>query len=308
MLFPTRADERFGVSGQVSEFGGLCGKHLSADGTMLMFSTFDEVKATLSRLCMGSGLQQFSRFFHWMKTTAFPSARNKCPNASCEALLYLRKKLKKANGEKDPGNFTSWEKNPYRWRFLDRHEMPGCSEAERVKMTKEGGLEVVVRPEQKPFRYLMLLILMFTQIGDLVVDPFMGVGSTAVACLLTGRRFWGCDKDPQAVHCARVRLKGLKDQLRAGNCSLKPAYTWDMFKAKYFESAPETIMNEDKKVFAAEKDIEKSGMKDEELLPSVDVKTQEEVVGRLREHVRARVAEADQGDPMSEGKSPEESV
>ena len=35
--------------------------------------------------------------------------------------------------------------------------------------------------------------------GDLVVDPAMGGGTTAVACHQLGRRFIGCDIDPDAV-------------------------------------------------------------------------------------------------------------
>lgn len=42
--------------------------------------------------------------------------------------------------------------------------------------------------------------------GDLVVDPFMGGGSTGVACALTGRRFIGCDIDADHVEATRERL------------------------------------------------------------------------------------------------------
>lgn len=45
-----------------------------------------------------------------------------------------------------------------------------------------------------------------TQPGDLVVDPFMGTGTTGVACRELGRRFIGCDNDADAVAAARRRL------------------------------------------------------------------------------------------------------
>jgi SAM-dependent methyltransferase len=45
-----------------------------------------------------------------------------------------------------------------------------------------------------------------TEPGDLVVDPFLGAGTTALACRQLGRRFVGCDKDPDAVRIARERL------------------------------------------------------------------------------------------------------
>jgi site-specific DNA-methyltransferase (adenine-specific) len=50
------------------------------------------------------------------------------------------------------------------------------------------------------------LVETFSQPGDHVVDPFLGSGTTAVACKQLGRRFTGCDVDPAAVATARERL------------------------------------------------------------------------------------------------------
>jgi adenine-specific DNA-methyltransferase len=46
-----------------------------------------------------------------------------------------------------------------------------------------------------------------TNPGDLVVDPFMGVGSTAVAAVLTGRRAAGSDLDSTYIDEARNRVR-----------------------------------------------------------------------------------------------------
>lgn len=50
------------------------------------------------------------------------------------------------------------------------------------------------------------LVESFTAPGDLVVDPFLGGGTTAVVCKALGRRFVGCDVDAAAVASTRVRL------------------------------------------------------------------------------------------------------
>jgi DNA methylase len=50
------------------------------------------------------------------------------------------------------------------------------------------------------------LIRMTTNPGDLVADPFLGGGSTAVACLKTGRRFYGGDLNPHALRLAVARI------------------------------------------------------------------------------------------------------
>jgi hypothetical protein len=42
--------------------------------------------------------------------------------------------------------------------------------------------------------------------GELIVDPFLGSGTTAAAAVLEGRRFLGCDIDPGCVETTRRRL------------------------------------------------------------------------------------------------------
>jgi ParB family chromosome partitioning protein len=51
------------------------------------------------------------------------------------------------------------------------------------------------------------IVQRFTEPGDLVVDPFLGSGTTALACLQLGRRFIGCDLDADAVAIARRRVQ-----------------------------------------------------------------------------------------------------
>lgn len=50
------------------------------------------------------------------------------------------------------------------------------------------------------------LVERLTRPGDLVVDPFLGGGTTAVVCRDLGRRFIGCDVDAAAVHTSRERV------------------------------------------------------------------------------------------------------
>lgn len=50
------------------------------------------------------------------------------------------------------------------------------------------------------------IVTRFTDPGDLVFDPFLGGGTTAIACRELGRRFIGCDTDTAAVAASRERL------------------------------------------------------------------------------------------------------
>jgi hypothetical protein len=42
--------------------------------------------------------------------------------------------------------------------------------------------------------------------GELVVDPFLGSGTTAIAAALSGRRAWGCELDEARADVARGRI------------------------------------------------------------------------------------------------------
>ena len=61
-------------------------------------------------------------------------------------------------------------------------------------------------PTQKPVSLMAWLIEQYTQPGDLVLDPFMGSGTTGVACVRTGRRFIGIEIDPGYFAIAQRRI------------------------------------------------------------------------------------------------------
>ncbi|MGH9051888.1 MAG: DNA-methyltransferase, partial [Acidimicrobiia bacterium] len=62
-------------------------------------------------------------------------------------------------------------------------------------------------PAPFPVELPRRLIKLYTYPGDLIVDPFAGSGTTAVAARLTGRRFLAVDIDPDYVELARRRLE-----------------------------------------------------------------------------------------------------
>lgn len=62
-------------------------------------------------------------------------------------------------------------------------------------------------PTPKPKHFIKKLIRMFTKEEDLILDPFIGSGSTAVACKQLKRRFIGLEINPKYVKLANGRLK-----------------------------------------------------------------------------------------------------
>lgn len=51
-----------------------------------------------------------------------------------------------------------------------------------------------------------LLVNKFTSKGDSILDPFLGSGTTALACLQLGRDFVGCDIDPECIAITQKRV------------------------------------------------------------------------------------------------------
>ncbi|NLV55003.1 MAG: site-specific DNA-methyltransferase [Acidimicrobiales bacterium] len=65
----------------------------------------------------------------------------------------------------------------------------------------------VGHPAPFPVALPQRLIELYTYADDLVLDPFLGSGTTAVAAVRTGRRFVGYDLDPAYVAIARRRVE-----------------------------------------------------------------------------------------------------
>lgn len=66
-----------------------------------------------------------------------------------------------------------------------------------------------LHPTEKAVSILRPLVESFSRRGDLVLDPFSGSGSTAVAAALSGRRYLGIELEHSYCELARRRLAGL---------------------------------------------------------------------------------------------------
>ena len=62
-------------------------------------------------------------------------------------------------------------------------------------------------PTQKPVDLLEIFIEQSTNENDLILDPFMGSGSTGVACVKLNRRFIGIELDGNHFNTAKYRIE-----------------------------------------------------------------------------------------------------
>lgn len=67
-----------------------------------------------------------------------------------------------------------------------------------------------IHPTQKAIDVIERLVKYHSKKGDVVLDPFMGAGTTAVACKKMNRDFVGCDNNGNYVKLANQRVKSIK--------------------------------------------------------------------------------------------------
>jgi len=78
-------------------------------------------------------------------------------------------------------------------------------------------------PTQKPLEIVERMVLSSCPPGGLVLDPFAGSGTTAVACLRHGRRFAGFEINPDYVRVAHKRIAATMPLSRPADANPTPA-------------------------------------------------------------------------------------
>lgn len=78
-----------------------------------------------------------------------------------------------------------------------------CRHRGFLKDSKE---TLVAHPTQKALEVMKWCIELFSKPGDTILDPFMGSGTTGVACALLGRNFIGIERDPKYIDIAKRRI------------------------------------------------------------------------------------------------------
>jgi site-specific DNA-methyltransferase (adenine-specific) len=101
------------------------------------------------------------------------------------------------NGEKH-----TWRPHPGGAKPRDVIEIP---------TTCNGMNETTPHPTQKPEELLRKLVLASSNEGNLVIDPFLGSGTTAVVAEQLKRRWLGCDLSREYCHWAIERIEVVKD-------------------------------------------------------------------------------------------------
>lgn len=99
-----------------------------------------------------------------------------------------------------------------------------------IPNVKSNHVEKTIHPCQFPVELVERLVLSMTDPGDWVLDPFIGVGTSAIAALMHGRRALGAEISPEYMNVAHERIAAAE----AGTLKIRP-----MERAVYDPNVPQ---------------------------------------------------------------------
>jgi len=146
-----------------------------------VFSDTESTHLWRAALCDGEGGLEYVRTAFWRKVGGAPQFTGDRPAVSCEAITLCHQAGRK------------------RWNGGGRH---GFYEVPIVV-----GHSGRVHTTQKPEPLMASLVSDFTDVGETILDPFMGSGTTLVAAKRLGRRAIGIELEERYCEIAARRLQ-----------------------------------------------------------------------------------------------------
>lgn len=186
--------------------GSLCwqvGNHVAADGEIFPLDIF------LYKICKQFNLKLRNRIIWYFEHGLHCKRRL---SGRYETILWFTKSDQYVFNldairipQKYPGKkyFKGKKAGQYSCNPLGKN--PG--DVWQIPNVKHNHVEKTLHPCQFPIELVERLVLALTNQNDLVVDPYLGVGSAACAAVLHGRRAAGSDMVAEYVSVARDRLK-----------------------------------------------------------------------------------------------------
>ena len=94
------------------------------------------------------------------------------------------------------------DKCPFTFNFKKQKEMHNL-----ITMQTCCGKERTKHPTQKPVKLIKHLLEIHSNPNDIILDPFLGSGTTAVACKELNRRYIGIEQSKEYCKIAEERIK-----------------------------------------------------------------------------------------------------
>lgn len=180
-----------------------CRRLLKESGTIWISGTYHSIY-----MC-GYALQKLGykilNDIAWYKPNASPNLSCRYFTASHETLLWA----KKDPNAKHTFNYEAMRYGDWHIKDTLKREGKQMRSVWAIPTPKPEEKRFGKHPTQKPMALLERVILASTNEGDLILDPFVGSGTTGLAAVKLNRRFIGIDKDPSYLEIARKRFISL---------------------------------------------------------------------------------------------------
>ncbi len=188
------------------EWLGECRRLLRKDGTLWVIGSYHNI------FRIGAALQDLGFWLLndivWRKSNPMPNFRGRRFTNAHETLIWA------ARGRDSRHRFNYQAMKALNDDLQMRSDwlLPLCTGPERLR--NQHGLKL--HPTQKPEALLHRVLLAATAPGDVVLDPFLGTGTTAVLAKRLGRHFIGIERHPAYVEAALGRVRRERTAARAG--------------------------------------------------------------------------------------------
>lgn len=163
-----------------------CEPLLKKGGNIVIFNDWKNMSYIVNALEINGF--EIKDLIRWKKTNPMPRNRDRRFITDYEVAVWAVKKGGK------------WTFN----RLSDTYERPEIVGGITSKREKVNG----GHPTQKPIEVMEWIIHRLSNEGETILDPFMGSGSTGVACMNTNRKFIGIELDEKYFDISKERIAG----------------------------------------------------------------------------------------------------
>jgi len=170
-------------------------KLLAPNGTIMVCASFHNLGEVI--MALKEKGYKFLNVVTWEKTNPMPSITKRFLTHSTEFIVWF------AKGSGWTFNYDDMKKYNFDKQLKDVWRFSVCQGKERIK----GENNRAAHPTQKPLALFHRLVEMASNEGDIVLDPFMGSGTTAVVCEKLNRKWIGIEQDKKYIKIADKRIK-----------------------------------------------------------------------------------------------------
>ncbi len=179
-----------------------CRRVLKSDGTLWVIGTYHNIYR-IGAILMDLGYWILNEVV-WTKTNPMPNFRGVRFTNAHETLIWAAK----SSRSRYTFNYHTMKHLNGGKQMRSDWRLPICSGAERIRVN---GLKA--HSTQKPEALLFRVILAASKPGDVVLDPFFGVGTTGAVAKRLGRRWIGIERDPNYISIAQERVDAVQPEL-----------------------------------------------------------------------------------------------